>query len=80
MFAIFSGGHPIFHRPNPFRTPPLEQALLPLASLRLPTFNAEHDWSMPSKNAVHFKLDMQSYEIYLNMNLFVRVKLEMNLY
>ena len=69
-----------FSPDNPFRTPPLEQALLPLASLRLPTFNSEHDWSMPSKKAVHFKLDMQSYEIYLNMNLFVHVKLEIKLY
>ena len=58
---ILFGGHPSFHRPKPFRTPPPEQALLwPLASLGLPAFNAEHDWSwMPSKNWLHFKLDMQ---------------------
>ena len=70
MFAIFSGGHPIFHRPNPFRPPLPEEALLwPLASLGLPTFNAEHAWScMPFKNWLHLKLNCIQQFTYRKMS------------
>ena len=40
---VCNGAHPIFHRPNPFRPPLPGRLVWPLASLALPTFNAEHD-------------------------------------